>query len=115
MIEKLQEGARSAVKVMGLSREQADNSVEQARHAAASLESITRSVGVITDMSAQIATAVEEQSAVGEEINRNIISIRHISDANAHTGAESEQAAQNVAQLALSLRNLAAQFWAKRR
>jgi aerotaxis receptor len=115
MIEKLQEGARSAVKVMGLSREQADNSVEQARHAAASLESITRSVGVITDMSAQIATAVEQQSAVGEEINRNIISIRHISDANAHTGAESEQAAQNVAHLALSLRNLATQFWAKRR
>ncbi len=115
MIEKLQEGARSAVKVMGLSREQADNSVEQARHAADSLESITRSVRVITDMSAQIATAVEEQSAVGEEINRNIISIRHISDANAHTGAESEQAAQNVAHLALSLRNLAAQFWAKRR
>ncbi|GAB4299480.1 MAG: hypothetical protein Kow0096_18910 [Thiohalomonadaceae bacterium] len=115
MIEKLQEGARSAVKVMNLSREQADSSVEQARHAASSLDSITRSVSVITDMSAQIATAVEEQSAVGEEINRNIISIRHISDSNAHTGMESEQAAQNVAQLAMSLRQLAQQFWSKRR
>ncbi|WP_127477411.1 methyl-accepting chemotaxis protein [Sulfurivermis fontis] len=115
MIEKLQEGARSAVKVMQHSREQADSSVEQARHAASSLDSITRSVSVITDMSAQIATAVEEQSAVGEEINRNIISIRHISDSNAHTGAESEQAAQNVAQLAMSLQQLAQQFWSKRR
>jgi aerotaxis receptor len=115
MIEKLQDGARSAVKVMQLSREQADNSVEQARHAAASLENITRSVSVITDMSTQIATAVEEQSAVGEEINRNVISIRHISDANADTGAQSEQAAQNVAQLAMSLQQLASQFWSKRR
>jgi aerotaxis receptor len=115
MIEKLQDGARSAVKVMTLSREQADSSVEQARHAAASLENITRSVSVITDMSAQIATAVEEQSAVGEEINRNVVSIRHISDANADTGAQSEQAAQNVAQLALSLQQLATQFWSKRR
>jgi len=114
MIEKLQEGARSAVKVMDLSREQADSSVEQARHAAQSLDSITRSVSVITDMSAQIATAVEEQSAVGEEINRNVISIRHISDANADTGAQSERAAQNVAHLAQSLQQLAAQFWSKR-
>ncbi len=115
MIEKLQEGARSAVKVMNLSREQAENSVGQARHAAESLENITRGVSVITDMSAQIATAVEEQSAVGEEINRNIVSIRHISDANADTGMQSEQAAQNVAQLAMSLQQLAAQFWSKRR
>ncbi|PKM42616.1 MAG: chemotaxis protein [Gammaproteobacteria bacterium HGW-Gammaproteobacteria-1] len=115
MIEKLQDGARSAVKVMTLSREQADSSVEQARHAAQSLDSITRSVSVITDMSTQIATAVEEQSAVGEEINRNIVSIRHISDANAETGTQSEAGAQHVAQLAASLQQLAAQFWAKRR
>ncbi len=115
MIEKLQDGARSAVKVMNLSREQADSSVEQARNAAQSLDSITRSVSVITDMSTQIATAVEEQSAVGEEINRNIVSIRHISDANAETGTQSESAAQHVAQLAAGLQQLAAQFWSKRR
>ncbi|MFA5627780.1 MAG: PAS domain-containing methyl-accepting chemotaxis protein [Thiohalomonadaceae bacterium] len=114
MIENLQAGARSAVEVMQLSRKQADNSVDQARLAASSLNSITSSVGVITDMSAQIAAAVEEQSAVSEEINRNIISIRQVSDANARTGAESEQVAQNVSSLATSLDQLAQQFWDKR-
>lgn len=114
MIEKLQAGARAAVATMQQSREQAESSVEQARLAATALDNITSSVSTITDMSAQIATAVEEQSAVSEEINRNIVSIREVSDANSHTGASSAQIALQGAQLAQSLEELVQQFWAKR-
>ncbi len=115
MIEKLQEGARSAVAVMSRSGEEAANSVEQAGKAVTALENITRGVTTITDMSAQIATAVEEQSAVGDEINRNITSIRLVADDNAETGAQSEHAAQGVAELAQGMNRLAGQFWDKRR
>ncbi|MDX9767561.1 MAG: PAS domain-containing methyl-accepting chemotaxis protein [Ectothiorhodospiraceae bacterium] len=115
MIEKLQGGARSAVQVMEQSRKQADQSVQQAQQAAASLAAITQGVTTIKDMSAQIAAAVEEQSAVSGEIDRSIASIRMVSDENAETGAHSEQVAVNLANLANDLQMLVAQFWEKRR
>ena len=115
MIEKLQEGARSAVAVMSRSGDEAANSVEQAEKAVTALENITRGVTTITDMSAQIATAVEEQSAVGDEINRNITSIRLAADDNAETGAQSGHAAKGVAELGQGLNRLAGQFWDKPR
>ena len=40
-----------------------------------SLDKITSEVSELADISAQIATAVEEQSVVTEEVSRNIVSI----------------------------------------
>ena len=114
MIEQLQGGARSAVEVMGRSREQAETSVEEANAAAQSLRAITDAVGSISEMSTQIATAVEEQSAVSEEINRSITSIREIADSTAETSNHSEQAAGDTSQRAHALRQLVKEFWAKR-
>ncbi len=79
MIERLQEGARSAVSVMKRGRGQAEQSVASATETDQSLDSITQSVDRINDMNAQIATAAEEQSAVVEEMNRNVESIRGLS------------------------------------
>lgn len=79
MIQRLQEGSRSAVAVMKRGREQAEQSVVSASETDQSLDSITQSVDRINDMNAQIATAAEEQSAVVEEMNRNVESIRHLS------------------------------------
>ncbi len=79
MIQRLQDGSRSAVAVMKRGREQAEQSVLSATETDRSLDSITQSVDHINDMNAQIATAAEEQSAVVEEMNRNVESIRHLS------------------------------------
>jgi len=75
MIQKLQDAAGQAVGVMEQGQHAARSSVEQASHAGESLESITRAVDIITAMTTQIATAAEEQSAVAEEINRNVVNI----------------------------------------
>lgn len=115
MIESLQEGARSAVEVMGQSRSKAEGSVMRAAEAAEALESITTGVRTITDMSAQIATAVEEQSAVGEEISRSVTNIRQSSDANAESSLRIENAAGRVAEFSTELQALANQFWSRRR
>ncbi|HDT5890504.1 TPA: chemotaxis protein, partial [Aeromonas dhakensis] len=63
---------------------------------------------------AQIATAVEQQGAVSEDINRSIINIRDAADTNVQTGQNNLQSAKSVAQLASALSELAKQFWEKR-
>ncbi|MBK1708845.1 PAS domain-containing methyl-accepting chemotaxis protein [Marichromatium gracile] len=114
MIEKLQDGARASVEVMHGSRAQAERSVAQAREAGGALEAIAASVQQITDMTTQIATAVEEQSAVSEEINRSVTNIRQSADGNATTTGEIERTAETLATLAEELRVLADQFWSHR-
>ena len=56
-------------------RGQAKAAVDQAAAVKSSLEVITDSVAEISDMSNHVATATEEQAAVSEEINRNIVRI----------------------------------------
>lgn len=93
MIEKLQQKADSAVKVMQQGRSSAGHSVEEAQQAADSLASIREAVEQIRDMSTQIATAAEQQSAVSEEMNRNIVRIRELSTQTASATAEGARSA----------------------
>jgi aerotaxis receptor len=115
MIAALQNGARQAVQVMERSREQAMESVEQAEQAARSLQGINNRVNEISDMSMQIASAVEQQSAVSENINQNIVSIRSGSDQHVESGLRSRETASGVARLADSMEMLVQQFWTRRR
>jgi len=110
MIEKLQVGAQSAVKVMDDSRNKAEDSVSQAATAASSLETITNSVSLINDMNTQIATAAEQQSAVAEEINKNILNISDIVDRTADGASQTSTASEELASLAIQLQQLVNQF-----
>ena len=114
MISTLQGGARDAVQAMAQSSEHVDASVEQAQRAAAALDGISQRVGQITAMSQQIAAAVEEQSAVSEDINRNIVGIRNAGEATVSAGQQSQLSSGDVAALAEDLRQLAQEFWGKR-
>lgn len=110
MITKLQTGSRGAVEAMEEGRTQAHSSVEQANMAGQALEKITAAVATIHDLNTQIASAAEEQTAVSEEINKNVVQINqmaeHTSDGATQTSAASEQ----LAQLALELQGLVKQF-----
>lgn len=75
MIERLQGGAREAVTVMVGVREEATKSEDQVEAAAIALAEIAEAIKTIDSMSTQIATAAEEQSAVAEEVNRNLAAI----------------------------------------
>lgn len=110
MIEKLQAGAQSAVKVMDDSRVKAEESVSHAAKAGSSLETITNSVSLIKDMNTQIATAAEEQSSVAEEINRNVVNISDIVDRTAEGAGQTSIASEELAKLAGDLQHLVNQF-----
>ncbi|WP_371317662.1 methyl-accepting chemotaxis protein [Pseudomonas sp. D2002] len=115
MISTLQGGARDAVQAMAHSSEHVDASVAQAQQAALALDGISRRVSQITSMSQQIAAAVEEQSAVSEDINRNVVGIRNAGEATVSAGQQSQLSSANVAALAEDLRLLAQEFWGHRR
>jgi methyl-accepting chemotaxis protein len=110
MIENLQSGTVQAVKVMESGRKQAHSSVEHAVHAGESLSTIASSVTTISEMNTQIATAAEQQTAVAEEINRNII---NISDLGEHVISSSEMTAsssEELSRLSIDLQALVGQF-----
>lgn len=114
MIEKLQDGAGKASLAMNQSEELATESVAKAEKAVSSLEDIHASITEINDMSVQIATAVEEQSAVSEEINRSIIAIRDVSHKNMEDSTHSSQSSQDMMNMAQGLQDLAEEFRLKR-
>ncbi|WP_423814510.1 methyl-accepting chemotaxis protein [Pseudomonas indica] len=110
MIQQLQNGTRDVVSVMENSQARTDDSVQQAAEAAQALASITEAVSVINDMNTQIASAAEEQSAVAEDINRNVTTIGQVAQEVAGGADESSQASAELTKLAEQQRRLINQF-----
>ncbi|WP_044873537.1 methyl-accepting chemotaxis protein [Pseudomonas sp. LFM046] len=110
MIQQLQNGTREVVKVMQDSQDKTDTSVQHANEAAHALDSITQAVSVINDMNTQIASAAEEQSAVAEDINRNVINIGQVANEVAGGADEASQASAELTKLAEQQRRLINQF-----
>ncbi|MWV12943.1 HAMP domain-containing protein [Pseudomonas sp. R-28-1W-6] len=110
MIQQLQHGTREVVSVMEQSQARTDDSVQQAAAAAQALESITQAVSVINDMNTQIASAAEEQSAVAEDINRNVTNIGQVAGEVAGGADEASQASAELTKLAEQQRRLINQF-----
>ena len=110
MIQQLQQGTRDVVKVMEDSQNKTQVSVQQASQAAVALDAITQAVSVINDMNTQIASAAEEQSAVAEDINRNVTNIGQVANEVAGGADEASQASAELTKLAEQQRRLINQF-----
>ena len=110
IIDRLQKEAQKSVQVMDEELEQANRSVEKAEKAGQSLDIIAQSVTSIRDMNTHIASAAEEQSAVAEEINRNIVSIARVAEENAESTNQTTMTSQELARLANGLEAQISQF-----
>lgn len=80
MIEKLQQGATSAVSVIESSAKQAMGTTEYVNQANASLDEILIVIQHVNDMNTQVATAAEQQSSSAAEINLNTHRITELSN-----------------------------------
>ena len=110
MIQRLQSGTRDAVALMQDSHAQTDNQVEQTQAASRALEVILAAVGEITEMNLQIASAAEEQSAVAEDINRNVVNIGQAANGVHDQADQASRAGGHLSELAERQHQLAARF-----
>ena len=110
MIERLQSGAGEAVEAMRSGHAQARESVERATAAGEALTAIRDAVKTISDMSTQIAGAAEEQGAVTEEMNRNVVAISNASGETAEEARKTAAASEELAALARRLQDIVGRF-----
>ncbi|MBF7143585.1 methyl-accepting chemotaxis protein [Pseudomonas sp. hsmgli-8] len=99
MLTRLQQGVSAAVVAMENTKHSCQATVDKTARVNEGLDDMADSVVSINDLSTQIATAAEQQSAVSEEINRNIVAVKHIVE---ELVAEGEQSERSTAALAAS-------------
>ena len=110
MIDRLQQGTRTAVEAMRRSSDAGDGTSHQANEAGASLDAMAQLIGTINSMNAQIASAAEEQTAVAEEINRSVHQIAVAVDSVADETQLGAQTSRSLADLGQRLGKLVGQF-----
>jgi methyl-accepting chemotaxis protein len=95
---------------MESSRATTQLTVEKASDAAESLNKIADAVGVISDMNTQIASAAEEQSAVAQEIDNNIVQISSLAEHGAEQTTHVSNASEKLSALSSGLAQLVQRF-----
>ena len=93
-LQRLQEAVGSAVQAMEQTKLSCQATADKTAQVTVGLDEMAGSVVHINDLSTQIATAAEEQSAVAEEINRNMVAVRHVVDELVESGVCVDRSAE---------------------
>lgn len=112
IVNGLQGRTNDIVQVMQNCRQQGSESAEQAGMAMTLLSEITADVTNIMEMTTQIAAAIEEQSQVAAEVNKNVVKIRDLSDETFGHARHNAEISEEVAQQAARLRQTVERFQA---
>ncbi len=110
IIQRLQAGAHKTAQQMEESRENASETLSQASLAGTALQAITQSVSEIRDMNIDIASAAEEQGAVSEEIERNTVHVRDLSQQNKQATLQTDKTGQELSQISNLISQLVGRF-----
>ncbi|MFQ2057053.1 methyl-accepting chemotaxis protein [Aeromonas veronii] len=110
MLSRLRAGARQAVVAMQSGSEQAGLSVSEAQRAGHELTDIVNEVRKVSDMTAQVATATEQQRYVTDDIQHNVMTIREVYDAHRQHSVTLQQNSVELDQLARELAGRIASF-----
>lgn len=97
--------------IMLSNKDHADMCSQDALQLKEGMEAVMASINHVSDMTAQIATAAEEQSVVANEVSKNILAIDHISKQNTslaekvnESGIEVDNNAEKIAELSNTFR-----------
>nr|WP_084376368.1 methyl-accepting chemotaxis protein [Pseudomonas mucidolens] len=110
MIIKLHSGVGAAVKAMDSSHQMANGTVGQSEKVQSALENILGAVGMIVDQNQQIAAAVEQQTAVAQDIDQNIVEINRAGEHAAQGAHQTEEASRQLSLQVIELKQLIGAF-----
>ena len=109
-IDKIQKGTTEVVQSMNKSRDQTLHVVEKADETGKMLEHITSLIDSMNNMNIQIASASEQQSAVSEEINRNVVNVQELTNQSAVSTEQTATTSLELAKLGGQLSGQVKQF-----
>ncbi|MFB0980853.1 MAG: methyl-accepting chemotaxis protein [Alteromonadaceae bacterium] len=110
MIGKLQSASNDAVKVMVVSRDFCEQTLSNAQTTADMIHGMDAEIESITQITELIATAVEEQSCVSNEISQSITAIRDVAFENSSAASQVSIAGQEISVIASTLNELTQKF-----
>ncbi|WOE80126.1 methyl-accepting chemotaxis protein [Pseudomonas protegens] len=110
MIGSIQSGTEHAVESMRNSTERADSTLNIARSAGQSLDTINSAINEINERNLVIASAAEEQAQVAREVDRNLVNIRDLSVQSTTGANQTRSASGELSILAVDLNNLVTRF-----
>ncbi|QJD59055.1 methyl-accepting chemotaxis protein [Pseudomonas sp. gcc21] len=110
LIGNLQSAAKRTVDTMQAGHEQAEIGSARVVEVDEALEGIRAAIERVNEMAGQIASAAEEQSAVAEEISRNITSIAELSDITSTQSNRSADLSDELADTAKAQAELVERF-----
>ncbi|PPA02381.1 methyl-accepting chemotaxis protein [Pseudomonas sp. MWU12-2312b] len=110
MIGSTQSGTEHAVDSMRNSTERAESTLNIARGAGMSLDTINSAIVEINQRNLVIASAAEEQAQVAREVDRNLVNIRDLSVQSATGANQTSAASSELSRLAVDLNTMVGRF-----
>ena len=110
LTERLDSESNEAVAAMQAGQENVRDSVNMAEEASKEMKLIAQQVDEINERNTQIAAAVEEQGAVAQDISKNILNIREISEHTVSTTSVLGENSDKLKTLTAQTRQLLSSF-----
>ncbi|TFF05009.1 methyl-accepting chemotaxis protein [Pseudomonas sp. JMN1] len=110
MIGSIQTGTEHAVDSMRNSTERAESTLNIAKGAGMSLDTINTAIIEINERNLVIASAAEEQAQVAREVDRNLVNIRDLSVQSATGASQTSTASSELSRLAVDLNGMVGRF-----
>ena len=110
MIGSIQAGTEQAVDSMRNSTERAESTLNIAKGAGMSLDTINSAIIEINESNLVIASAAEEQAQVAREVDRNLVNIRDLSVQSATGASQTSAASSELSRLAVDLNGMVSRF-----
>lgn len=110
LLEKLRGESVSASEAMSAGSNLSQSCVELSQQTGNTLEKLHQEMNNISDMNTQIATAIEEQSVVSEQVNQSVVSIHDLASNCEQHGSQANQLTKELHQKLDDQQSLILQF-----
>ncbi|MBT43654.1 MAG: chemotaxis protein [Idiomarina sp.] len=110
MVKAINESSDRSVSTMQRSMDRATSTLDIAREAGEALKLIAQAVSEINTHNTSIASAAEEQANVARDVDKNLVSIRDLSNSTASGAEQTSASSQELSRLAVDLNNLVERF-----